>query len=256
MRRFKWKWLLVIIPVILLISVIGFVLWANNAAQPMPEALAAMQSDEAVRVETTGTLELIPLSHNSDVGFIFYPGGKVNPLAYAPMGHQLAARGYLTVIAPMPLHLAVFNINAADAVIAAHPEIKHWVIGGHSLGGSMAVRYVQGHLDKVDGLALLASYPDVDISAFVGQVVVIYGSLDGLATVAKVEGARDLLPKSTTWVRIDGGDHAQMGWYGPQAGDNAATISRADQQSQVIDALVHMLTNLKGGSGPRPSAST
>ncbi len=245
MRRFSWKWLLVIIPVILLVAVGGFVLWANNASQPMPEALTALQSDEAVRVETTGTLQFIPVTTTSDVGFIFYPGGKVNPLSYAPMAHDLAAQGFLTVIAPMPLYLAVLNINAADAVIAAHPEIKHWAIGGHSLGGSMAVRYVQGHMTQIEGMALLASYPDVDMTSYTGAVVVIYGSLDGLATVAKVEGTRDLLPKSTAWVRIDGGDHAQMGWYGPQAGDNAATISRADQQAQVLDAVTSLLTKLK-----------
>jgi hypothetical protein len=29
-------------------------------------------------------------------------------------------------------------------------------------------------------------------------------------------------------VSIEGGNHAQFGWYGPQEGDNPATISREE----------------------------
>jgi len=39
---------------------------------------------------------------------------------------------------------------------------------------------------------------------------------------------------TTQWVAIDGGDHAQFGWYGPQDGDQPATISREAQQAQVL----------------------
>jgi pimeloyl-ACP methyl ester carboxylesterase len=59
----------------------------------------------------------------------------------------------------MPFNLAVFKPAAADAVIAAHPEITHWVIGGHSLGGAMAANYVYTHPDAVQGMALWAGYP-------------------------------------------------------------------------------------------------
>ena len=115
----------------------------------------------------------------------------------------------------------------------------------HSLGGSMAARYVQGQLVNVDGLVLLAAYPDIDLSALPLDVVVVYSSRDGLATVEKVESARALLPASTQWVEIEGGNHAQMGWYGPQAGDNEATISREDQQQLVINACADLLNRLK-----------
>ncbi|MBI1260068.1 MAG: alpha/beta hydrolase [Chloroflexi bacterium] len=244
MRRFNRKWLLVI-PIILIVAVAGFVVWAGSAAAPMPEALAALQSDSAVTVKTDGLLEFIPTANQSDVGLIFYPGAKVDPRAYAPMAHALAAQGFLVEIPSMTLNLAIFSINAADPIIAAHPEIKHWALGGHSLGGSMAARYVQGNAQKVDGLLFLASYPDIDLSQLPLKVSVIYGSLDGLATVEKVESTRALLPASTEWVKIEGGDHAQMGWYGAQAGDNPASISREDQQQQVIDAAAVLLNSLK-----------
>ncbi|MEO8395090.1 MAG: alpha/beta hydrolase [Chloroflexota bacterium] len=244
MRRFNRKWLLVI-PVILVIAVAGFVVWAETAAAPMPEALAALQSDANVTVKTDGLLEFIPTDESSAVGLIFYPGAKVDPRAYAPMAHALAQQGFRVEIPSMTLNLAIFSINAADPIIAAHPEIKHWAIGGHSLGGSMAARYVQASPQKVEGLLFLASYPDIDLSSLPLKVTVIYGSLDGLATVEKVESTRPLLPSATQWVKIEGGDHAQMGWYGAQAGDNAASISREDQQKQVIDASAALLNSLK-----------
>ena len=163
MSRFNKKWLLLLL-LIPLIAVVGFIIWASATPAPMPEALAALQSDANVQVKTDRWLEFIPSANESDVGLIFYPGGKVDPRSYAPMAHALAAQGFLTVITPVPLNLAVLDINAADAVIAAHPEITHWAVGGHSLGGSMAARYVQGHADQVEGLLLLAAYPDIDLS--------------------------------------------------------------------------------------------
>ena len=75
-------------------------------------------------------------------------------------------------------------------------------------------------------------------------MVSVSGTVDGLATPAKVEASRPLLPAATRWVPIPGGDHAQFGWYGPQAGDNPAAISREEQQKQVIAATLDLLKNL------------
>jgi hypothetical protein len=243
MRRFRRRWLLLLLLLVPVLASGVFVLWAEDAAAPMPEALVALQSDAAVTVTTDGTLQFIP-ANPSGVGLIFYPGAKVDPRAYAPMAHALAEQGYFVAIPPMPLNLAVFGINAADPIIAAHPEITHWAVGGHSLGGSMAARYVQAQPAHVEGLLLLASYPDIDLSASPLDAVVVYGTLDGLATVEKVEATRVLLPTSSRWVEIEGGNHAQMGWYGAQSGDNSATISREAQQSQILDAAGALLDRL------------
>ena len=133
----------------------------------------------------------------------------------------------------MPLYLAVLDANAAAEVIAAYPAIEHWAIGGHSLGGSMAATFTDQSSD-IDGLVLWASYPSEsnDLSDREITVSSIYGTLDGLATPEKVSAAEPLLPSDTVWVPIEGGNHAQFGWYGPQEGDNPATISREEQQMQ------------------------
>jgi pimeloyl-ACP methyl ester carboxylesterase len=167
--------------------------------------------------------------------------------AYAPAAHQIAAQGYLVVIVHMPLNLAVTDAGAAADVIAAYPAIKHWAVGGHSLGGSMAANFAHSHPDAISGLVLWASYPagSDNLSASGLKVLSISGTLDGLSTPAKIAASHALLPADTVWVPIEGGDHAQFGWYGPQSGDNPATISREEQQAQIVQATAEFLTQLK-----------
>ena len=239
----RLKWILVGIVVILVMAAGGFVVWASGASQPMPEALAALQSDAQVKVETGQWIVFRPVMAEPTTGLIFYPGGKVDARAYAPAAHAIAAQGYLVVITPMPLNLAIFGIGKAADVMAAFPSVKHWAIGGHSLGGSMAASFANKHQDAVKGIVFWASYPaDSDnLSATSLLVTSIYASNDGLATGVKIDHSRALLPSNTAWVKIEGGNHAQFGWYGAQSGDHPATISRADQQEQTIRATLDLL---------------
>jgi len=239
----RWLWL---IPALLLVICAGFTLWAYTPAPPAPEALAALRPDGQIDVDVGRWIVFRPLGAAPTTGFIFYPGGRVNARAYAPAARALAAQGYLVVIVKMPFNLAVFAPESADAVIAAYPSVTRWAIGGHSLGGAMAARYAYRHPEAVRGLVLWAAYPAAgdDLSARDLSVVTIYGTRDGLATSDKIEASRRLLPPSARWVPIEGGNHAQFGWYGEQAGDLPATISRAEQQAQIITATMALLASL------------
>lgn len=237
------RWLVIIIPIALLLAVGGFVVWANAVPEPMAEATAAMQSDDAVTFSRNDWLVFEPDNNETSTGFIFYPGGRVSGEAYTPAMRAIAEAGYLTVIVPMPLNLAILGIERGKEVIAAYPEIEHWVIAGHSLGGSMAARFAHDNPNLIDGLVLWAAYPEAskDMSSFDLAAASIYGTLDGLATVDVVEASKPLLPADAQWVAIEGGNHAQFGWYGDQAGDQAATISRDDQQAQTVAATLAVL---------------
>lgn len=242
-----WRRLLFIITLIMVIAVTGFVAWAAiPSGELMPMAIRAMKSDDAVEVATQNWLVFSPIDEETTTGFIFYPGGRVQAEAYAPLAHALADEGYLAVIVPMPLHLAIFNIEGAQGVIDAYPQIEHWAISGYSLGGSMAIRFAYNHPDEIEGLVILAAYPEsfADFSERDLVVTSLYGELDGLATVDKVESTAYLLPDNANIVKIAGGNHAQFGWYGAQAGDNEATISREDQQAQVISATLDVLEKI------------
>ncbi len=165
--------------------------------------------------------------------------------AYAPLLHSIASKGYLVVLVPMPLNLAVFGIDAAQGVIEAYPQIKHWAVGGHSLGGSMAAQFVINHPGEVDGLVFWASYPGASMADSPVRVVSISGSQDGLAPPQKFSESRDLEPAATRYVVIEGGNHAQFGSYGLQPGDGTATIPPTVQWEKTVNATVELLQTLK-----------
>lgn len=168
---------------------------------------------------------------NKNKGFIFYPGGKVEETAYAPILNRLSGEGITCVLIKMPFHLAVFDVNAADGIIEQFPEITSWYMGGHSLGGAMASSYAVEHSEEVAGLILLAAYPvnKSDIPA-----VIIYGSEDKVLNRDKLKGLTGL-------VEIQGGNHAQFGNYGFQKGDGTASISDEEQQIETVQAIVDFL---------------
>jgi dienelactone hydrolase len=231
---------------VLAVAAAGFVLWASNPARPDEAAIAALASDSSVGVESGQWIEFRPIGVEPNAGLVIYPGGLVDARAYTPAAHTIAAQGYLVAIVPMPLNLAVFAPDRARDVIAAHPEIKRWAVGGHSLGGSMAASFANGHPDLVRGLVLWASYPAQwdDLSRSGLAVVSIHGSRDGLSTGDKIAASRPLLPPETVWVEIRGGNHAQFGSYGIQSGDNPAEVDWASQQAQAVAATVSLLKRI------------
>jgi dienelactone hydrolase len=245
MRLFKR--IILSIAVVLLVAAVAFVAWASNPLGPMPEALEAMQSDSQVQVTEDGWIAFQPTGTQPDTGLIIYPGGRVDPRSYAPIAREIAEQGYLVVIVPMPLNLAVFGSERAQEVIAAYPEIEHWAIGGHSLGGAMAARFATRHPGAVQGLDLWAAYPasSDDLSGQDPQVVSMIGSLDGLGTEQGVQETKHLLPPGTEYIVIEGGNHSQFGWYGDQPGDAEATISREEQQAQVLQATLQLLAGIE-----------
>lgn len=245
MHKF-WRVLAIILG-LLVILMGGFVIWGSTPAKPMPEALMALQPDTQVTITEGNWLVFQPANRQPETGFIFYPGGRVDARAYAPSARQIAAQGYLVIIVPMPLNLAVLDPGAAADVITAYPEVQHWAVGGHSLGGAMAANFARHNPDKIQGLVLWAAYPassdNLSVSSL--RVISIYATLDGLSTGEKIDASRALLPQTAIWTSIQGGNHAQFGWYGEQAGDNAATISRPEQQAQVIQATTQFLSSLR-----------
>ena len=82
------------------------------------------------------------------------------------------------------------------------------------MGGATAAIYADRNPGAVDGVIFWAAYPP-DSNSLADQpdmqVASIYGTLDGLATPAKIEASKALLPPTTTFVPIEGGNHAQFG---------------------------------------------
>jgi S-formylglutathione hydrolase FrmB len=208
MRR--WWWVLLLIP---LLAAGGFVIWAESTPDPMPRAMAALEAaarQDGVAVTTDDWLTFRPTGRRPTSALVLYPGGRVDPRAYAPAARAIAAQGNLVVIVPMPLNLAFLAPDRASEVMDAFPTVTNWAVGGHSLGGAMAARFAYGHPSVLKGLVLWAAYPaeSDDLSTRDLAVVSIYGTRDGLATPDKIEASRPRLPSDTRWIAIEGGNHA------------------------------------------------
>jgi dienelactone hydrolase len=240
---------LIIIGIVTLLGIIGFITWGLTPLGPSSEALAALDSNVHVTVEDKGNfIVFTPTSHIPITGFILYPGGHVDYRSYAPIAQEIASHGYRVSIVRMPLSLAVFGIDRADEVISVYPNMRYWVIGGHSLGGSMAAAYARSHSDKVQGVVFWASYPasSDDLSTTDLKGLSTYGSNDQVLDRDNFNDTVSLLPHGTILQVIQGGNHAQFGNYGLQPGDGTATISAADQQAQAADLTARLLRAVEG----------
>jgi pimeloyl-ACP methyl ester carboxylesterase len=232
---------------LLVIILAVFLVWASTPPNPEEPAIASLSSDDKVQViDENNWLSFLPVDSPATTGLILYPGGRVDYRSYAAHTYAIAEQGYLVTIVNMPLNFAFLGVNRANDVIEAYPEITHWTIGGHSLGGAMAAQYIGNHPEIMDGLVLWASYPaeSNDLSGMNLSVISIYASNDGLATMDEIESSRDNLPPDTQFFEIPGGNHAGFGWYGPQNGDGESQISQGDQQFQIINATVAFLKRI------------
>lgn len=178
----------------------------------------------------------------AETGILFYPGGKVEYTAYAPLLSRLASEGFFCVLFRMPCNLAVLDVNAADGVTERFPGISHWYMAGHSLGGSMAASYFAKHTDTYDGLILLAAYATEDLSDTEKTVVSLFGSEDGVLNMEKYEKYKVNLPENLQEKVIQGGCHAYFGDYGKQEGDGDASISREEQQKEAVGFVLQSIS--------------
>ena len=222
----RLKVIFIAISAFIVVLIAGFFIYVSNYYHADDVALAVMKK-ETERDVQDDYIALSP-STSSDAALIFYPGGKVEYLAYLPLLEKITAQtGMMTILVEMPFNLAVFGASKADQVIERFPNITDWYIGGHSLGGAMASDYASKNQTKVEGLILLGAYIYGDYPA--ESALTIHGTLE--TDVAKQ------IDYSQNVIAIEGGNHAQFGHYGKQKGDPDATISREEQQKKTVDAI-------------------
>lgn len=214
------------IVVLLLALCAGAFFWyVSDYYRAEDVALGVLAQDSGLSVQDD--LTVLSPSVPSDTAIIFYPGAKVEAEAYLPLLEQIKQTGVTCILVHMPFRMAIFDANAAEDVMEQFPEIQHWYMAGHSMGGAMASQFASGHQDEIDGLILLGAYIYGDYPD--EKTLTVYGSLN--------QSVEDHIDYTENIVEIEGGNHAQFGNYGPQKGDLPATISAAEQQAQTVDAI-------------------
>ncbi len=204
---------------------------ANEAIQP--------QKDSTVTIKEISE-GLFLDSEANDKALIFYPGAKVEYIAYLPLLYQLAENGIDVFMIDMPLNFAIFGMNKASDILKQY-QYEHYYLAGHSLGGAMIANYCATSSYQFDGLVLLAAYPTKDLSEKDMWVLTIYGSEDKVVNLTKIEEGGKLMPLNYQEVVIEGANHAQFGNYGIQKGDGTAAITAEEQQKITTSKILEMI---------------
>ena len=223
------KWVIPIIFVTGLLCV--FLVYAGTYYHADAAAQAALVSDENVRVTQTEFGWLFD-GASEEHALIFYPGGKVEATAYAPICRELAQAGVDVCLVEMPFRLASLGQNKADEILASM-DYGHWYIGGHSLGGVIAAMYAAEHPESLDGVILLAAYAAKPLEDELSTVL-IYGTEDGVLNMEEYRENLAYAPAHAIEHVIEGGNHAQFGSYGVQKGDGEALISPEQQVEETV----------------------
>lgn len=236
------KKILCIIISILVIFGIAIYLYTKDYYKADLTAKEATKSTSEVSVKEEDNYYIFSSKTKSNnIGYIFYPGAKVEEIAYAPLMYQLASNGITCYILKMPLHLAVLAPNSANYVLSKNSNISSWYIGGHSLGGVIATNYALNNVKKFKGIILMASYPNVDLSKTNLKMLSFYGNNDLVLNIKSFNTNKKYAPKETTYYEIKGGNHAYYGNYGEQKKDGKATITNSEQQNVVVLKILNWL---------------
>lgn len=225
------KIVLIAILSLVFLFVGAFLIYASDYYRADDVATAVIQNDSTILIQDN-TIILSP-TIPSDTALIFYPGAKVEYLAYLPILEKLKQSCDITcILVKMPFNMAIFDANAAGEIIDQFPDIRNWYISGHSMGGAMASAYASKNQNLIKGLVLMGAYVYGDYP--VENALTIYGTFN--------ESVAEKIDYTENIVVLKGGNHAQFGNYGKQKGDPDATISREEQQNLTVDAIKEFLT--------------
>ncbi|WP_101759411.1 alpha/beta hydrolase [Oceanicoccus sp. KOV_DT_Chl] len=236
--------------VALIILVVGSYAWleynsTSNYAAPDQQALAAIVGDQQVTVKVNDWMVMTPANNTTHTGLIVYPGAYCDISGYAPVLRRIASAGYFSVTVAMPFGMAILSPDVAAEVINSYPDIKHWIIVGHSLGGAMAGRFAANNPQLLSGIILWDSHPP-ESSSLVDSplpVTLIHRATPDALPPRKFAVVRDLFPVNSQWIPIPGGQHMYFGSFagGGYEEEWAPAITRAEQQEIVVAAMLQQI---------------
>jgi len=222
---------------IIILNVVAFFIYVSIYYKADTAALSAINNPAPGVTVEKNEYGYTFSCENPKAGIVFYPGGKVECEAYAPLMSALCQRGYQCVLLDVRFRLAFFDIDAADGIRDKYPEIIRWYLGGHSLGGVAAAEYLEENYPDYEGIILLAAYSVKDLKDKDIKALSIYGSEDRVLSMKQYEKWRGVLPGELKEVVIEGGCHSYFGSYGLQRGDGNPSISCEEQTAITAEEI-------------------
>jgi len=222
---------------------ISFTIWLFYSSQSKGVPDAALESNDKIAIKDNEKYFLFQPKQSTDKVFIFYPGAMVDPKAYVPLCRKVAENGIKVYLIKMPWRLASKGYQLPKQLGLLSDTTKTYILAGHSQGGKMAAQFVYENPGLIDKLIVIGTTHPRDISLADSTIPIlkIYGSDDGVADEATIFKNKSKLPANTQFIKIEGGNHAQFGYYGYQLGDNTARISREKQQSETLKCILQFI---------------
>ncbi|WP_082331957.1 alpha/beta hydrolase [Mangrovimonas xylaniphaga] len=223
-----------------IVTGIVFTLWLCYSMQAHGVDKALLKSDNLLQFENTEQYYCYTPKASFIQVLFFYPGALVEPKSYIPLCRELATEGIKVYLIKMPWRQATRGYNIPKTLGLFDDAGKTYILVGHSQGGKMAAQFVYENPGVVDQLILIGTTHPLDISLGYAKIPIlkIYGSRDGVSDEASIMDNKVQLPTSAQFVRIEGGNHSQYGYYGFQLGDKKATIDREQQQVETLRAML------------------
>lgn len=230
------KKFIIILTGVFLVLLLGLSIYANQSYTSLPEmetAISDLDLSEVSRVDNINSISyIVP---NPLANIIFIPGGLVEPDSYTYLAASLAREGYNVTIVKAMFNLAIFTPNKASRYI--DDEMDNIIIG-HSLGGVVASMVALKH-DEISKVIMLGSYPIKDLTS--KETLMITAEHDDGMDPIKFNESLIYVNEENIIYNIEGGNHAQFGWYGPQKGDGEADMSTLEQQQIVITQILDFI---------------
>ena len=231
------KWTCIGLISFVLVLWIALVIYARNpytALDEMNNQLEIIESNTVAEYEDRDEIRFTV--ENPKTNIIFLPGGLVTPDSYKYVAYSLALDGHNVTIAKAPYNLAILKPWLGREFVVEGMEN---IVIGHSLGGVVA-SIMSSNEYLIDKVILMGSYPIRDLSS--KEVLFITAEHDlGLEEEAFNESMVHINEEYTTIIDIEGGNHAQFGWYGPQKGDGEAEMDTLTQQDIVIQLILDFI---------------
>lgn len=138
---------LVILSGVLTILVGIFFWYVSDYYRAEEVALEVLATADGISVQDR--LTVLSPTVPTDTAIIFYPGAKVEATAYLPLLSQIRQTGVICILVEMPFHMAIFDSDAAQDVMARFPEMEPGILQGipweeqwlHSLPPAIPMRW-------------------------------------------------------------------------------------------------------------------
>lgn len=224
-------------------AVFIFMFWQFYSFQSKGIDENLLQNSESIKVEQNSDFYSFEPAKEYKKVLLFFPGAMVDSKAYVPLCRKIADNDIKVYLIKMPWRLASQGYNLPKELKLLADSSKTYILAGHSLGAKMAAQFVYENPNLVDQLILIGTTHPRDISLADSTIPIlkIYGSNDGVADEESIIKNKSKLPATTKFVKINGANHSQFGYYGFQLGDNSASIGREEQQSETLKHILEFI---------------